>query len=182
MNIKYVLFPSEKSDYNDIFDTMNNKSGNQLAKQKRAMPNSQSVRGDILKESQKVPIFPNQYPKKKDDKEASNPLLTEKELTNPMFALGSQQDVQALFSKILIKQESAEKKNKRYQTQSYQEQSLYCNSILTSKEEKKVQVKKKSPKPVARSTAPAQKKEKPGPKIPENKTQGNKIIQVKQTN
>ena len=113
LDIKYVLFPTEKSEYNDIFDTKKDKL-NKLTKSKVGLPNSMSSRGEILKDSQKVPIFANQYPKKRDDKIESNPLMSDPELTNPIFALGSQQDVQALFSKILVKKENAQKKNKRY--------------------------------------------------------------------
>ena len=101
-----MLFPTEKSEYNDIFDTKKDKL-NKLTNSKVGLPNSMSSRGEILKDSQRVPIFANQYPKKRDDKIESNPLMSDPELTNPIFALGSQQDVQALFSKILVKKENA---------------------------------------------------------------------------
>ena len=101
-----MLFPTEKSEYNDIFDTKKDKLY-KLTKSRVGLPNSMSSRGEIVKDSQKVPIFPNQYAKKRDDKIESNPLMSDPELTNPIFALGSQQDVQALFSKILVKKENA---------------------------------------------------------------------------
>lgn len=68
---------------------MKEHADNRPGKLKKGSKLPESSRGDLLKESQKVPIFPNQYSKKKDDKETANPLLSNPELTNPIFALGS---------------------------------------------------------------------------------------------
>ena len=96
-------------------------------------------------------MYANQYAKKPGargeviaEKGSQNPLLTETDLTNPMFALGSKKEIQDLFSKILKNRDTPEKKNKRYWPGALDDQ-YYCNSVVEVGPKKQPSPKRASP-------------------------------------